>query len=82
MCRPTSQVQISVAKTTKIYLCINNSLFIPGRVVNACVVATIAATGKKSITTYKTQRFSTFTKDLKSLALWLSDNNCRQEKID
>lgn len=40
------------------------------------VVATIAATDKKSLTTYKTQRFSTFTKDLKSLAQWLLDHQC------
>jgi transposase len=40
------------------------------------VVATIAATDKKSITTYITQRFSTFTRDLKALAQWLSDQSC------
>lgn len=40
------------------------------------LVATIATTDKKSITTYKTQRFSTFTKDLRALAQWLRDGNC------
>ena len=40
------------------------------------VVATIASTDRKNITTYQTKRFSTFTKDLRSLALWLSDNQC------
>jgi transposase len=40
------------------------------------VVATIATTDQKNITTYKTKRFSTFTKELMSLALWLSDNQC------
>jgi len=40
------------------------------------VVATIAATDKKNVTTYKTKRFSTFTKGLYDLALWLQDNQC------
>lgn len=40
------------------------------------VVAAIATTDKQNVTTYKTQRFSTFTKDLKGLAQWLSVNNC------
>ena len=40
------------------------------------VVATIAATDSRNITTYKTKRFSTFTKDLKAFALWLSSNGC------
>lgn len=40
------------------------------------VVATIAATNCENITTYQTKRFSTFTKDLRALALWLSDNQC------
>jgi hypothetical protein len=39
------------------------------------VVATSAATDKKNITTCITQRFSTFTKDRKSLAQWLSDHS-------
>jgi len=40
------------------------------------VVATIAATNRENITTYKTKRFSTFTRNLRNLALWLSDNRC------
>ena len=40
------------------------------------LVATIAATDKKSITTYKTQRFSTFTQDLRALAQWLLNGDC------
>jgi transposase len=40
------------------------------------VVATIAATDQKNITTYKTKRFSTFTKGLMAMALWLQDNQC------
>ncbi|NLI93123.1 MAG: IS110 family transposase [Peptococcaceae bacterium] len=40
------------------------------------VVATIATTDLKNITTYQTKRFSTFTKDLRALALWLSNNQC------
>lgn len=37
------------------------------------IVATIAATDRENITTYQTKR-STFTKDLRSLALWLLNN--------
>ena len=40
------------------------------------VVATITATDRKNITTYRTQRFSTFSKDLRALAQWLSDYQC------
>jgi transposase len=40
------------------------------------VVATIATTNHENITTYQTKRFSTFTKDLRALALWLSDHQC------
>jgi len=40
------------------------------------VVATIATTNRENITTYQTKRFSTFTKDLRALALWLSNNEC------
>jgi len=40
------------------------------------VIATIAATNRENITTYQTKRFSTFTKDLRALALWLSDHQC------
>lgn len=41
------------------------------------VVATIATTNRENITTYQTKRFSTFTKDLRALALWLSNNQCK-----
>ncbi len=41
------------------------------------VVACIAATNDQGVTTYKRRRFSTFTNDLRRLAQWLSDNNCR-----
>ena len=40
------------------------------------VVATIASTNERNITTYQTQRFSTFTKDLRTLASWLSASGC------
>jgi len=40
------------------------------------VVATIATTDRENITTYKTKRFFTFTKDLRALALWLSNHQC------
>jgi transposase len=40
------------------------------------VVACIAATDDKGVTTYKQRRFSTFTGDLRLLAKWLNDNNC------
>lgn len=41
------------------------------------VVACIASTNKKGVTTYKRHRFSTFTKGLKELLQWLLDNNCK-----
>lgn len=41
------------------------------------VVACIAATNEKGVTNYKSRRFSTFTGDLRILAAWLSDNECR-----
>ncbi|MCL2059490.1 MAG: IS110 family transposase [Oscillospiraceae bacterium] len=40
------------------------------------VIACIAATDNKGVTSYKKRRFSTFTGDLRLLAQWLSDNNC------
>ena len=40
------------------------------------VVACIAATDDKGVTTYKRRRFSTFTGDLRLLAQWLADNGC------
>jgi len=41
------------------------------------VVACIATTDKKLVTTYKRKRFSTFTGDMRRLSDWLSQNNCR-----
>ena len=40
------------------------------------VVACIAATNSKGVTTYKSHRYSTFTKGLKELSQWLIENNC------
>lgn len=41
------------------------------------VVACIASTNEKSVTTYQTKRFSTYTRNLRELAAWLESNNCR-----
>lgn len=41
------------------------------------IVACIATTDEKLVTTYKSKRFSTFTGDLRRLSDWLSQNNCR-----
>jgi transposase len=41
------------------------------------LVACIATTDNKGITDYKSKRFSTFTGELRKLAAWLADNNCR-----
>ena len=41
------------------------------------VVACIAATNDKGVTTYRKRRFSTFTRDLRLLTKWLADHNCR-----
>ena len=41
------------------------------------VVACIATTDSKLVTSYKRKRFSTFTGDLRRLAQWLAENNCR-----
>ena len=42
------------------------------------VMACIAATDEKGVTTYsKPKRFSTFTNELRRLAAWLAANNCR-----
>lgn len=41
------------------------------------LVACIASTDERGVTTYKSRRFSTFTKDLKLCADWLKGNNCR-----
>jgi len=41
------------------------------------VVACIASTNANGVTTYQTQRFSTYTKDLRELSDWLAANNCK-----
>jgi len=41
------------------------------------VVACIASTNDKGVTTYQTKRFSTYTKNLNELSDWLSVNNCK-----
>ena len=41
------------------------------------VVACIASTNEYGVTTYKSKRFSTFTRDLRRCADWLSENNCK-----
>jgi hypothetical protein len=41
------------------------------------LIACIATTDNKGVTTYMSKRFSTFTGDLRRLAQWLADNNCR-----
>ncbi len=41
------------------------------------VVACIAATNEKGVTAYKRKRFSTFTNDIRRLANWLVENDCR-----
>ena len=41
------------------------------------VYACVASTDNKGVTTYKSHRFSTFTKGLRELNLWLLQNNCR-----
>ena len=41
------------------------------------VVACIDSTNYKGVTVYKSHRFSTYTKGLKELLQWLSDNNCK-----
>ena len=40
------------------------------------IVACIATTNEKGVTTYKSKRFSTFTGELRRLAEWLAQNNC------
>lgn len=42
------------------------------------VIAVIAFTDFKNVTTYKKKRFATFNSDLKSLEKWLLDNNCTE----
>lgn len=41
------------------------------------VVACIASTNKQGVTTYKSHRFSTYTKCLKELLQWLLEFNCK-----
>ena len=41
------------------------------------VVACIASTNEVGITTYQSRRFSTFTKGLRELAVWLSESSCK-----
>jgi len=41
------------------------------------VYACIASTNERGVTTYKSKRFSTFTKGLKELLSWLLENGCR-----
>ena len=41
------------------------------------VVACIASTNDKNMTSYQTKRFSTYTKNLRELSLWLEENNCK-----
>ena len=41
------------------------------------VVACIATTNEQLVTTYRRKRFSTFTGDLRRLATWLSEHDCR-----
>ncbi len=41
------------------------------------VVACIASTNDKGVTTYKSKRFSTFTNDLRFCAKWLAENKCK-----
>ena len=41
------------------------------------VVACIASTNSKGVTTYESHRFSTYTKGLKDLLQWLLHRNCR-----
>ena len=41
------------------------------------VVACIASTNDKSVTSYESHRFSTYTSGLKTLLQWLLDRNCK-----
>lgn len=41
------------------------------------LVACIASTNDKGVTTYKQKRFSTFSNDLRFCAKWLAENNCK-----
>lgn len=46
------------------------------------VVACIASTNEQGVTTYKSKRFSTFTGDLRQCADWLSENNCKDVRME
>lgn len=41
------------------------------------IYACIASTNEQGVTTYKSKRFSTFTKSLRECAIWLAENNCK-----
>ena len=41
------------------------------------VVACIASTNDKGVTSYESHRFSTYTSGLKTLLQWLLDRNCK-----
>jgi len=41
------------------------------------IVACIASTNDKGVTTYQTKRFSTYTKNLREFSDWLAANNCK-----
>jgi len=41
------------------------------------IVACIATTNSRGVTTYESKRFSTFTSDLRRLSTWLAGKNCR-----
>ena len=41
------------------------------------IVACIASTNEKGVTTYQSKRFSTFTGDLRRCAAWLAERNCK-----
>lgn len=41
------------------------------------IVACIASTNDKGVTTYKSKRFSTFTNELRRCATWLAENDCK-----
>ena len=41
------------------------------------VVACIASTGSKGVTTYESHHFSTYTSGLKDLLQWLLKHNCK-----
>lgn len=46
------------------------------------VIACFAATDISGVTTYKSRRFSTFTGDLRRLAVWLSASNCKDACLE